>query len=81
MMLWMRNGFSMQDLIDGGLLGALLLSIGFAFIFKRGFSYWLKGRPDKFQPNFYRVVDLIGGILFCAGGLMLIIRAIVGVKR
>ena len=67
----------MQSLLDKGLLGALLFSFGFAFIFGRGFSYWLKGRPDKFPPNIYRIMDLVGGILFCGAGLVLIIKAIV----
>jgi hypothetical protein len=68
----------MRDLVDDWLLGGLALSFGFAVLFGRGYSYWLKGRLDKFQPDYFRVVDLTGGILLFMGGLVLIVKAIVG---
>jgi hypothetical protein len=67
----------MQDLIDNALIGVFLFFIGFAFIYKRGFSYWLRGKTSEYPPNYFRVVDLIGGIIFCVVGLILIARAIV----
>jgi hypothetical protein len=66
----------MQDLIDNALLGGLLLAFGFAFIFRRGFSHWLRGEFDKYPPDYFRVTDLIGGVVLCVAGLVLLVKNI-----
>jgi hypothetical protein len=57
-------------------LGAFLFFAAVAFLYKRGFSYWLRGKPDKYPPNYFRIVDLIGGIISAVIGLVLIVKGI-----
>lgn len=67
----------MRDPIDNALIGVLLFVFGFAALYGRGFSYWLRGKMSEHPPNYFRVIDLLGGIICCVIGLILIGRAIV----
>jgi Na+/H+ antiporter NhaA len=66
----------MQTSVDDVLMGVFLFFIGLALIYKRGFSYWLRGKASKYPPNYFRVVDLTGGIILCGAGLVLIAKSI-----
>jgi hypothetical protein len=61
---------------DDVLIGAFVFLTAVAFLYKRGFSYWLRGKPDKYPPNYFRIVDLIGGVIFAVTGLVFIIKGI-----
>ncbi|MDT4953297.1 MAG: hypothetical protein QOJ02_1435 [Acidobacteriota bacterium] len=61
---------------DYVLLGAFIFFVGVAVLYKRGFSYWLRGKLSKYPPNYFRIVDLISGIIFSVIGLVLIAKGI-----
>jgi len=70
-MRWSENGSF------NALIGLLLFVFGFAAIYGRGFSKWLRGKFAEYRPNYFRVVDLIIGIITCVIGLVLIVKALV----
>ena len=58
------------------LLGTAFFFLGFAGIYKRGFSYWLRGNFRKNPPSYFKVIDFVGGLVLCVVGVVIIVRGI-----
>ena len=63
-------------MLDNILVGCVFFFLGFAAIYKRGFSRWLRGSFRENPPNYFKVVDLVGGLAVCVIGLLILVRGL-----